>query len=68
MIEGISAITLATHNMSRAVRFYRILGFEVVYGGDYTVSLIRVALGSIITRATKPFTAGRPSLRTEGTR
>ena len=30
MIEGISAITLATHNMSRAVRFYRILGFEVV--------------------------------------
>ena len=34
MIEGISAITLATHNMSRAVRFYRILGFEVVYGGD----------------------------------
>ena len=34
MIESISAITLATHNMSRAVRFYRILGFEVVYGGD----------------------------------
>lgn len=32
--RGISAITLATHNMSRAVRFYRILGFEVVYGGD----------------------------------
>jgi hypothetical protein len=34
MIESISAITLATHNMSRAVRFYRTLGFEVVYGGD----------------------------------
>ena len=35
MIEGISArFTLATHNMPRAVRFYRILGFEVIHGGD----------------------------------
>jgi catechol 2,3-dioxygenase-like lactoylglutathione lyase family enzyme len=34
MIESISAITLATHDMSRAVRFYRMLGFEVIYGGD----------------------------------
>jgi hypothetical protein len=34
MIESISAITLATHNMSRAVRFYRMLGFEIVLGGD----------------------------------
>ncbi len=34
MIEGISAITLATHDMSRAVRFYRMLGFEVIYVGD----------------------------------
>ena len=34
MIESISAITLATHNMSRAVRFYRMLGFEIVHGGD----------------------------------
>jgi hypothetical protein len=34
MIESISAITLATHNMSRAVGFYRMLGFEIVYGGD----------------------------------
>ncbi len=31
-IECISAITLATHDMSRAVRFYRTLGFEVIYG------------------------------------
>jgi hypothetical protein len=28
-IEGISAVTLATHEMSRAVRFYRALGLEV---------------------------------------
>lgn len=35
MIENISAITLATHDMSRAVRFYRMLGFEIVHGGDH---------------------------------
>ena len=33
MIECISAITLATQDMSRAVNFYRMLGFEVIYGG-----------------------------------
>ncbi len=33
-IECISAITLATHDMPRAVRFYRTLGFEVIYGGE----------------------------------
>ena len=34
MIESISAITLATHDMARAVRFYRMLGFEIINGGD----------------------------------
>lgn len=34
MITGISAITLATHDMGRAVRFYRSLGFDTVYGGE----------------------------------
>ena len=34
MIEGISAITLATHDMRRAVRFYRELGFAMLYGGE----------------------------------
>jgi catechol 2,3-dioxygenase-like lactoylglutathione lyase family enzyme len=33
MIESISAVTLATHDMARAVRFYRMLGFEIIYGG-----------------------------------
>ena len=33
-IESISAITLATHDMARAVRFYRALGFELHYGGE----------------------------------
>ena len=34
MIESISAVTLATHDMSDAVRFYRMLGFEIIGGGD----------------------------------
>jgi catechol 2,3-dioxygenase-like lactoylglutathione lyase family enzyme len=34
MIEAISAITLATDDMARAVRFYGALGFEVVRGGE----------------------------------
>ncbi len=33
-IESISAITLATHDMARAVRFYRGLGFALHYGGE----------------------------------
>jgi uncharacterized glyoxalase superfamily protein PhnB len=36
MIESISAITLATHDMRRAVRFYIALGFELIYGGEDT--------------------------------
>lgn len=34
MIESISAITLATDDMARAVRFYTALGFERIYGGE----------------------------------
>lgn len=30
----ISAVTLATHDMARAVRFYRALGFPLRYGGE----------------------------------
>ena len=39
MIESISAITLATHDMRRAVAFYQALGFRLTYGGpegDFT--------------------------------
>ena len=32
-IESINAITLATHDMARAVAFYEALGFELKYGG-----------------------------------
>lgn len=34
MIDSISAITLGTHDMARAVHFYRSLGFELLHGGD----------------------------------
>jgi len=34
MIERISAVTLATHDMRHAVRFYRMVGFELLYGGE----------------------------------
>jgi catechol 2,3-dioxygenase-like lactoylglutathione lyase family enzyme len=35
-IRSISAVTLATHDMRRAVRFYRDLGFDLRYGGEDT--------------------------------
>ena len=33
-VEGISAVTLVTHDMVRAVRFYRALGFTIRTGGE----------------------------------
>lgn len=33
MIESLSAVTLATHDMRRACAFYRALGFDVLHGG-----------------------------------
>ena len=32
-IEGLSAVTLATHDMAESVAFYEALGFERRYGG-----------------------------------
>jgi catechol 2,3-dioxygenase-like lactoylglutathione lyase family enzyme len=34
MITGISAVTLATHDMPRAVRFYRLLELPLIHGGE----------------------------------
>ncbi|HUO65814.1 MAG TPA: VOC family protein [Terriglobales bacterium] len=33
-IRSISAVTLATQDMARAVRFYEALGFSMAYGGE----------------------------------
>ena len=34
MITALSALTLATRDMAEAVRFYRLCGFELLYGGE----------------------------------
>src|SRR3954447_17300511 len=34
MVTGISAVTLATHDMRRAVGFYRLLDLRLIYGGE----------------------------------
>jgi len=34
MIDGISAVTLGTHECHELVRFYRALGFEILHGGE----------------------------------
>ena len=45
-IESLSAVTLATHDMARAVSFYRMLGFEIVHGGhDAAFTSFRVGTG-----------------------
>jgi uncharacterized glyoxalase superfamily protein PhnB len=33
-VEGISAVSLVTRDMARAVRFYRALGFTIRHGGE----------------------------------
>jgi len=44
-VESLSAVTLATHDMARAIAFYRALGFEMLYGGD-DAELTSFATGS----------------------
>lgn len=48
MIEGISAVTLATRDMARAVAFYRALGFDLLYGGgDAAFTSFRAGSGHL---------------------
>lgn len=45
-IESISAVTLATHDMPRAVKFYQTLGFDIVHGGeDASFTSLKVGKG-----------------------
>jgi len=47
-IESINAITLATHDMARAMAFYLALGFEPAYGGPTaTFTSFRVGTGHL---------------------
>ena len=51
-IESISAVTLITANMKRAVRFYGSLGFVVRYGGEEaTFTSFEVGPGSLNLQA-----------------
>ena len=34
MIQHISAVTFAVHDMARSIEFYRKLGFELLYGSE----------------------------------
>ena len=62
MIERISAITLATHDMARAVRFYRALGLEVAYGGEASPWCMgRRAAPSIVVMSTAASLSSRIS-------
>ncbi len=45
VLTGISAITLATHDMARAVAFYEALGFVLKFGGP-TASFTSFRAGS----------------------
>ena len=46
MIESVSAITLATHDMGRAVLFYQALAFDMIHGGeDATFTSFRAGIG-----------------------
>ena len=55
MIESISAITLACRDMARSVRFYRALGFELLYGGEESgFSSFRAGCGYLILTAERP--------------
>jgi catechol 2,3-dioxygenase-like lactoylglutathione lyase family enzyme len=51
-VEALSAITLATHDMARAVRFYEALGFRMLYGGA-NEAFTSFAIGSSFLNLTR---------------
>ena len=57
MVTGISAITLATHDMGRALRFYAVAGFAVIYGGgDAAFTSLRVGDSHFLNLIAQPAT------------
>ncbi len=54
-IQNISAITLATQDMSRSVSFYEALGFELIYGGaDALFTSLRAGSGFVNLTTERP--------------
>jgi catechol 2,3-dioxygenase-like lactoylglutathione lyase family enzyme len=64
---GLSAVTLATDDMDRAVAFYRALGFELRAGGD-DPAFVSFAVGpgflNLITRGHAAARSATPDART----
>ena len=60
-IRSISAVTFATRDMARAVRFYEALGFSIAYGGEgATFTSFRVGTESLnLARADDPPSTSR---------
>jgi len=54
MITALSAITLATRDMAAAVRFYRLCGFELLYGGESASFTSFRAGGSFLNLIAEP--------------
>jgi hypothetical protein len=61
MIQNITAITLASPNMSRAIRFYRMLGFEIGYLNLIAPLPSEIGLGGNVLSSTIPTLT--PSMR-----
>lgn len=55
VIESISAITLSCREMARSVRFYRAMGFRLLYGGeDATFSSFAAGSGYLNLTTERP--------------
>jgi catechol 2,3-dioxygenase-like lactoylglutathione lyase family enzyme len=59
MITGISAVTLATADMRRAVEFYRLVGLELLYGGEAAAFTSFRAGGTYLNLILEPAADGR---------
>jgi catechol 2,3-dioxygenase-like lactoylglutathione lyase family enzyme len=53
-VERISAVTLATHDMARAVRFYQALGFSLRHGGAQSSFTSRHAGSCYLNLSARP--------------
>ena len=56
MIQAISAVTLAAHDMRRAVAFYRLLELPLVHGGEEALFTSFRADGQFLNLVTQPAT------------
>ena len=60
-VEGLSAVTLVSHDMARSVRFYRALGFSLRHGGEQATFTSLYAGSGYLNLIARP--AGGPRSR-----